>query len=267
MEILTKLTPAETYLLRDGNTASYQNLLKYTLVDLLFKKVLKSVYRTSGSEKDDKVHYIAVGENYSSYKPKVHEQVFLSAFTFSRDLEVIFDQLIKMGFQNGGGERRFIFRHLFKSTHISTCVKNSFFKRLFATIELNEEGKSTKTKIISALDKLEKEYPKLLDENKEAANEILNKIGGNIFLLKSFKFELLAKIDSEIDRQLQNEGIDRDIEDSFLMSFIYFDAFSDAFDESYDSFDSLDSGCSTDSGCSGGYSGCSGCSGCGGCGG
>ena len=45
MEILSKLSPAETLLIKDGNRTSFKDLLKYTLADLILKKVLKSDIR------------------------------------------------------------------------------------------------------------------------------------------------------------------------------------------------------------------------------
>ncbi len=42
MNQLTKLTPAETLLIRSGPAAPLKDLLKYTLMDLLYTKCLKS---------------------------------------------------------------------------------------------------------------------------------------------------------------------------------------------------------------------------------
>lgn len=265
MEILSKLTPAETYLIKEGNRSTLKNLLKYTLVDLILKKVLKSEIRIPDTSEETPSHYISAGINYFNYQPKQHEYVFLSPYSKSSDLDILFEHLIKMGYQNASNERHFIFNLMMQSSKIVECIKNSFFKRLFVTVDLTEQGKQTRAEINTALDILEKGYTDMVNQNPDAAKEVLKKIGGNIFLLTSFEFELLAKIDQELSDQInQTRTYDSSSDDGFLGSILFFGAFSDTFDTSYDSFDS--GGFDGGSGC-GGDSGCSGCSGCGGCGG
>ncbi len=155
-----------------------------------------------------------------------------------------------------------------QSPTLPLYVKKDFFKRLFKTIEHTDEGLKAREEISDSLKKLEEGYPQMIENNPERAKEVLNKIGGNVFLLSSFDFALLAKIDEELSNQINQAEIQDDGSDGTLFwSLIYFDTFSDTFDSSYDSIDTggfdAGSGCGGDSGCSG----CSGCGGCGGCGG
>ena len=271
MEILTQLKPAETYLLDAGAHTDYKNLLKYTMADLLLKKALKSEFRSvANSEEQD--HIIVRGENFQTYKTLPYEVPFLAPFQYDVDFEILFKDLLKVTYQRIGGQRRFVFDLMRNNQDIRKSIKNGFFKRLFNTISLTDEGQKKQSNIRAALQKLEDTYPQLIEENPEAAKEILRKIGGNIYLLKSFDFELLRKLDQgihESEREEREAAMAYDVTPDFaIWTFLMFDTFSDDFDSTFDSFDEGGSSWGGDfGGDSGGDSGCSGCSGCGGCGG
>lgn len=263
MEILTKLTPAETYLLRENSKCEFKDLLKYTLVDLLIKKVLVSEDIEEQPHANSPVRiirYVRVGPNFKNYVPRPHELPFLKPFQQSDELQLLFRHLVKVSFENSGSKKSFIFDRLWKNKVVSESIKSDFFTRLFVSVSFTEQGKSLQSEITRALLKLENDLPVLIEENPKAASELLSKINGNVFLLKSFNFELLKKVTEEYDK-----GMDMPSHNSSWGCsgcYMYFDTYLDSFDSGY-------SDAGTDSGTSGcgGTSGCSGCSGCGGCGG
>ena len=83
MELLTKLTPAETYLILENSKCDFRNLLKYTLIDLLIKNVLKAEDHEEQSHPRNPIRivsYVSTGSNFSTYTPKPHELPFLQPF-------------------------------------------------------------------------------------------------------------------------------------------------------------------------------------------
>lgn len=261
MEILTKLTPAETYLINENVNCDFKSLLKYTMIDLLVKKVLKLEdvdHQSHPSNPIRIVTYVSVGLNFESYKPKPHELPFLVPFRKSPDLELMFRQMVKVSFENSGSKRSFIYDLLIKNGIIGKSLKNDFFKRLIGSISLTEEGLRHKANISNALKKLEIELPLLIEQTPKRASKILEQIKGNVFLLKTFDFELLKKVGGEYNREMKPTEFDDSI--SWSEYYVDYDFYSDSFDSGYSSVDGDSSGCS-------GASGCSGCSGCGGCGG
>lgn len=262
MEILTKLSPAETHLIRATSDATFKDLLKYTLSDLLLKKVLNYEERILQSDErspERVVPYISAGENFSGYHAYMHEVPFLKAFYDNPELDIMFRHVVKMGYEQAGSRRNYIFSHLLASPQVAGRVKGQIINRLFNWVQLTELGAATKRRIDESIEKLESELPELLEKSPEKALELLKKINGNVYLLRGLDFELLSQIDNEITEQMNRRGQDY----SYFDSFIYFDSYSSSFDSDFDSASGCGSGCS--SGCSGGCSGCGGCGGCGGC--
>ena len=89
------LTPAESLMILDPRRSKGKEMLKFTLIDLLLKKVLKAeisheavdrAFRRS-KELVKKIH-ISEGENYLKVKLKPHERIFTRDKVPSRTLEL-----------------------------------------------------------------------------------------------------------------------------------------------------------------------------------
>ena len=82
MKILSKITPAETMLIKDSSSVELKNLMKYTFMDLLLKKVIEIKEVNKKSHPRDKYirtyTYVVSGKNFSKYKPKKHELIYLN---------------------------------------------------------------------------------------------------------------------------------------------------------------------------------------------
>ena len=99
METLKTFTPAETHLILDSWRTEYKDLLKYTFLDLLCKKVLQlntHEYDLEVTGKREQAEYISQGVNFDQYKPKPHEQAFLEPFKGNPDIEILLTLLVKM---------------------------------------------------------------------------------------------------------------------------------------------------------------------------
>ncbi|MBL6446020.1 hypothetical protein JMN32_06850 [Fulvivirga sp. 29W222] len=258
MEILNKLSPAETYLIRATSDATFKDLLKYTLSDLLLKKVLhyeERILQSNEKSPERMVSYISTGENFLNYDALKHEVPFLKAFFKNPEIDIMFRHIVKMGYDEAGSKNNYIFTHLLSNPLMKEKVKGGVINRLFNRVRLTDLGIRAKSQINDAFEKLEIELPTLLEKSPEKALELLKKINGNVFLIEGIDFEQLIKVDSEITDEINRQNQSS----SYLNPLMYFTSESFPFDSDFDSADGCGSGCSS-------CSGCSGCGGCGGCG-
>ena len=245
MKYLSKFLPAETLLILESENADLKELLKITFMDLLLKQVLEIITiskKTSSSR--DKIRnykYVLRGENYQNYKPHEYELVYLSPYQKSSSIKVLFQHLIRMGFQNVKNEAKY-FSTVRRSQNINHCFTKSIFQKVFGGFSITQEGKELRNRILNEISQIEKELAEIIVTDKEKVKQIISVVGGNIFFLKNIDISLLKQIDSEILNEMNKKDQDGG-NGCFGCS-------------------SWDSGCS---GCSG--SGCSGDSGCSGCGG
>ena len=147
MEILTKLTPAETLLLTANSKASFKDLLKYTLVDLLLKKVLKSQEYEDQARPDDPIRtvsYVTVGPAFDGYRCRPHERVFLDPLLKDKELDILFRHLVKMGYENASTKASFVFDRMLSNDVLHESINSGFFSRLFVSITLTNKGEKTK---------------------------------------------------------------------------------------------------------------------------
>ena len=250
MEILEKLTPTETYLVRDNSGSTFKELLKLTLADLCLKKVLKIEDKEVQSHPRSPVRvlkYVLTGKNFNNYKPKPHELAFLSPFQKNSEIEVLFNHTIKMAYENVKNRKRYVYKSILLNPELTERFHKDFFTKLIGGISLNNAGESAKIKVDQELRKLESELPQIIQNDKKRALEILNRIGGNVFLISGLDFELLREIDEELTKALER-GVDNYGYGCGGCYTSYGDN-SDSFDGAFDSADS-----------SGGCGGCGGCS-------
>lgn len=129
METLAQLTPAETYLISNNSNATFRELLKLTLADLCLKQVLRIEERELQSHPNNPIRilkYILIGRNFHNHIPKAHEIVFLSPFRKSPEIEILFNHLIRMGYENAGSRKRYIFNSLLMNPGVCTKFTKVF---------------------------------------------------------------------------------------------------------------------------------------------
>lgn len=133
MKLLSKYTPAETLVLLEGKKADIKELLKTTFMDLLLKQVLviECVSKKISTRDDVRVYkYIARGKNFLMYKSSAHEWVYLSPFYKSSSIKILFQHLIRMGFQNAKTDARYI-ASVIKSPNVNYYFRKNLFQKLF----------------------------------------------------------------------------------------------------------------------------------------
>ena len=82
MKILSQITPAETMLVKDCSSVQFKDLMKFTFMDLLLKKVIEIKEINKKSHPRDKYirtyTYVVSGKNFNKYKPKNHELILVT---------------------------------------------------------------------------------------------------------------------------------------------------------------------------------------------
>jgi len=278
MRLLSILSPAETMLVIDSS-CSLKDMMKFTFMDLLLKKVIeikvekkKVITRDKYAKKIEAIksyNYVIKGKNFDKYTQKTHELIYLSPFNKSSSIKILFKHLIKMAYENARGASSFK-KAVLKSKNINGLVKVNFLQQIFGGISLTKEGTKTKQEILNYLKPIDESIADLLNDNKKKALELLLSLGGNIFLLKNLDFTLLKTIDRELLKEQKSAY--EESHDSGLDWWYYFDFYDGAggFDSYFGDFDNTIDSFNSDfdsAGSSSGDNGCSSCSGCGGCGG
>jgi hypothetical protein len=259
--ILTKLTPAETLIVRHGQDAPLREMLKYTMMDLLLKQVIAMEdveWQRSTKDPLATYKYIIPGKNFDTYRARSHENVFLFGFVKTKDIRYLFRHFVKMAYQDAKTSRHYQ-SMVRRNDFLAGMFDVSFFQLLFGGFSYTDAGLELRMKVEKEIEVLERTLPDLMTRDREAALDALREIGGNVFLLKGLNFELSR----EIEEALLNEI--REYETTATSGGCGTGCFTTWHHYGGD----FDSSCSSDSGgdSSGGDSGCGG-DGCGGgCGG
>ena len=111
MNQLHKFTPAETLLIRSGPATPLRDLLKYTLMDLMYKQVLEleeMKIQTDLRNAFKTYRYIRIGKKFHDYTSLAHEHVFLSPFLQNSILKLLFDNAVRIGYENAVSPTRYL---------------------------------------------------------------------------------------------------------------------------------------------------------------
>jgi hypothetical protein len=257
METLKSLRPAEALVLLQGAKVQYRDLLKYTFVDLILRKVLKQDERTHTQSDGQTVttKWILTGEAYARHEIRLHEEVYLQLWHGNADMQVSLAQVVKAAFEKSRSKYHYCYQFVMKSPKLAGMYNIGFFKRLFKPMSLKPEGERLKARLQSDITTAESRLNQLLQNDKPAAVQFISEIGGNVMLLSGIDLEMLKELESlfipELYASTDTSGTSG--------CFMYYSMYSSSFDSESEGYGDSGSGCSSDS-----SSGCSGCSGCGG---
>jgi len=252
MKYLSTYTPAEIYLIRKQKV-DLQELLKITFIDLIFKKVLGrfEIERQYHSNQPVRVYdYIGIGEKFEDYTPKKHELFYTTTFQEDSEIEILFRNLIKIGYQNSKSKYNFK-KEILKNKSLDKIISKNILGSLFNFYGITKQGQKVKNEIENEIEILNEEFRNEPNIEKKILLKA-NEIGANIFFIDGVSYDLLNQIDHDLIIEMTKNG---------SANYNGCSGCAWCFDDYSSSFDS---GCS--SGCGSGCSGCSGCGGCGGCG-
>ena len=282
-----KLTPAESYLLLDIENNDGKTLMKYSLINLLYKKVLSSEVReeTEGTvfKQVVKKTYLSKGSQFGKLNLKAHEKLLYSVMA-DEENEIELVEFIRKVFEQYDFSG---FYELMIDTQAQSGLLNVIEERKFFNIfskkkkELTDSGKEVIQKIGEILSTGKKNLHDWVLNDPSRAKAFMAACGANLILLDGHDMGMLQSYESklkDIEKQkhedsgfiLWGDGVSRTKDELHLEDAGSLDSISNDFNSvsAFDSFDGLDSGFdSASGGDSGGCGGGGGCSGCGGCGG
>lgn len=300
MEVLKKLSPAQTKVILAPNSSKISELLRLTFIDLVLKRVI--VIREA--KNSDGTLEILRGEKFDTCTLKYHDRIFTEIFNDTPELCITIDELMKLVRREIGGSKKYKWRCLIEPELSKYFHPKPLFGVFGSRIKLNDEGLALKNDIEKYLNRatprVRKKSPKISE-----AKDIYESLGSNFLLINGYESKYLKNFfhkvrKEESKKKKMSESADTNshgvcvsdpggnsistpILDGIILYEILeiFESFdsivSSNFETSFGGFDdskpgwfeggfdwSADSLFGSDSG---GDSGCSGCSGCGGCGG
>ena len=274
-----ELTPAESYLLLNIENKDGKTLMKYSLINLLYKNVLSSEVKeeTEGTVFKNVVKktYLSKGSQFGKLNLKAHEKLLCSVMADEED-EIELVEFIRKVFEqydyNG-------FYELMIDTQAQSGLLNVIEERKFFNIfskkkkELTDNGKEVNQKIGGILSAGKKNLHDWVLNDPPRAKAYMAACGANLILLDGHDMGMLQSYESklkDIEKQkhvdsgfiLWGDGGSRTKDELHLEDAGSLDSISTDFNSvsAFDSFDGLDSGFDS-GGCGGGCSGCGGCGG------
>ena len=277
-----ELTPAESYLLLDIENKDGKTLMKYSLINLLYKNVLSSEVReeTEGTvfKKVVKKTYLSKGTQFGKLNLKAHEKLLYSVMADEKD-EIELVEFIKKVFEqydyNG-------FYELMIDAQAQSGLLNVTEERKFFNIftkkkrEFTDNGIEANQKIEEILSAGKKNLHDWVLNDPSRAKAFMAACGANLILLDGYDMGMLQSYESklkDIEKQkhedsgfiLWGDGGSLTKDELHLEDAGSLDSISTDFNSfsAFDSFDGLDSGFDSASGgdsggCGGGCSGCGG---------
>lgn len=268
MKTLSGFTPAETLLLLHGSSTPLKDLLKYTMMDLLLKKVFitsKQTVQPNFQASAYTATYVKRGGRYASYIAKPHELIFITPFSHSLNTKIMFRHLAQIAYRASDGKEAYQ-KQVYMQPDLRLYISRNIFQYILGRFSINPAGKKIAEELQKELSQLEANLPVWLNSDKRKAIEAVLQVKGNIFLLKNFDFKLLHEIDQDLAHA---ETVNYDsYEGAFIpncgfscSTWTSFDHYSHSFDSSCGSSDSWGSSCGNSCGSSCGSSCGGGCGG------
>lgn len=194
MTVLSEYTPAEVIILTKRK-ATFNEFFKVTLAHLFLKEVLRVIEVERQLDETIRIYkYVEVGSNFSTYNKKSYENFFLSLFNEDESNQILFRNLIRIGYENSRNRIRFK-NKILKTIIQKNCVSQNFFQKILGRYNLTSIGSEIKDKLEDEIKKLNNS---LVVTDIMKTNEITKIIGGNIFFLEDMCCELYSQIDKDL---------------------------------------------------------------------
>jgi hypothetical protein len=245
---LSELKPAGTQLILEPKTELIK-LLKLTLFDLTLKQVLtiKKAQLKSHPRDPHFREYVVVetGKNFAKYQPNKFEEYFTDLI--DEDNYFKLKPYIRAIFKNIPSEYKYK-KEVIRDLKLKSYFKSDLISSIFSWLKSNFKGKKLKNELQEYLNEADNQIVSLIEDKPEKALQLILFLQGNIFLLKTLKFELLEKLKLTPPTQSKNE--DDFLVDWFWIDFMYDPelSFSDLFSDISEMFDSIDDYFDFDSG-------------------
>jgi len=136
--LLKTLTPAESLLLMDFYTVKRKKLVQLTILDLLYKKVLKL---TVNSPAEESMVWIELGRSLGGYSSKKHEKVIIKPLEDQVGNRLLFRDYIKIIVERSWPDTYFKFEVVACTAELAPFFRQSGLNKWFQIHGLNRQGK------------------------------------------------------------------------------------------------------------------------------
>ena len=261
-----ELTPSESCLLLDIEKKDGKTLMKYSLVNLLYKRTLSSEVRevTEGTvfKKVVKKTYVSKGEHFNDLNLKPHEKIFCSVMGEHDEVELV--ELIQKIFEQYDYND---YHELLLNMQCQSGLLNITEERKFFNIfskknkELTDKGIKVKTKIKEILSMGKNNLSEWVANDPPRAKAFMAACGANLMLMDGYDIGQLKTFEEDlkgIDKQKHDDsgflywgdGHGDNLNDVNAEDMGSLDAVSTDFNSvsAFDSFDGVDAGFDSASG-------------------
>ncbi|MBB3700242.1 hypothetical protein KMW28_14300 [Flammeovirga yaeyamensis] len=207
-----QLRPAEIALLTRSNTIDGKILMRYTLIYLVFERVLDGV---GGADVTKKKTILKVGKHFKGFMARNFEKCFLQYFYNNNNLQISTRDLLSK-VESDITYKKFLKEFLKEEHQIKPYIRENLIDVLRSSITLNEKGILLVGDVISYLKERNHAYKYAMSVDKKM--EVIKEMGSYAILLPSFDQEILPQFTSILHTKREWDG-DAD-EDDFD---IYFD--------------------------------------------
>jgi hypothetical protein len=226
LKYLNSYSPAEILLLRNGYTVNLTDILKYTVIDLLFKDVIHFELVQHFEMKNKFFIQFSKGDNFNDYQPKKQEQAFIHIL--SNIDGILLEDYLKKYFHHFKNEKKI--KNLIVENYLNVYFERSLIDGIFNKYSRKSSANVMFNDIDSEIKSVEFYLNQNIDVSKKTT--LLQQLYGNILFLDDEHIPIVKEVEREILKQLNkknDDDFDLDIFDSgfstdlFNTSFTFFD--------------------------------------------
>jgi hypothetical protein len=201
------LSPSESLLLLHPANASYKALVKFSIVELLYMKVL-SINREDAGLKDGsntKYYFVRRGENFGKYDLKPHLEFFAIPF-IEKNRKIPLQSFIPLCFRISDHDI-FSFKYycLYKPLVNEGYFKDSFLRKIMIYF-YTDKGKGYKTELSSTLKEANSNIKTWVQNDHSKVANLIKLLGLNILLLDNVNNALMKEISRILGLLNETEG-------------------------------------------------------------
>lgn len=241
MDQLSKLTPAETLILVEGDNVQLTDLLSLTLMDLFLKQVLQTtgVASTLQTEHDKATPKLTIiqGTHFNLYRPLPHEEVFTSLFNVDIE-EIPIDECVRVGYKKAKNENHYS-RLILKSETLQPYFVRGLSRLFNGKFSLTPEGREEVRKVKAEIQELEILLTNTLHYDQAKVRTVMQEVKGNVFLIKNLNLGMMREIERRVLTEKNAEGhtVSSSFPDVFtwLALDMHFHSFNNTWDDVGDS--------------------------------
>ena len=218
--LLENIKPSATKLLLDGAGIDVLDVIKFTFFDLIIKQVLsvKKELRRSHPRDPNLREYsiVETGVKFSGYEADPFESYFVRIIDENSFYHLL-GYLKKV--YNDLPSNYSCYRYVIKGSKVQQKFHHNLITMIFRWTFLNRRGKRFRKVVRAYLKEIDDTILELLDNEPEKALQLIRSLKGNIFLLKTIKFELFEKLKALSKAVEGNSNTDDDMYDGIFIDY------------------------------------------------